>query len=34
LMANEDTQRHSKTLGNYLKAIFSTLASTLIVWGC
>jgi hypothetical protein len=27
----QDTQRHSKTLGNYPKSNFSTLASTLIV---
>src|SRR5277367_339140 len=33
-MASEDTERHSKTLGNYPKLIFSTLASTLVVSGC
>jgi hypothetical protein len=33
-MANQDTQRHSKTFGNYPKSNLSTLASTLIVSGC
>jgi hypothetical protein len=28
-MANQGTQGHSKALGNYRKAIFGTLASTL-----
>jgi hypothetical protein len=32
-MAIEDTERRSKTLGNYPKLIFSTLASTLFVSG-